>query len=547
MRTVSFIFRSSLTICLLMILFSTTYAQVTVQCNSCAGTGTYAGSTAYCNTIQIPGQFIPVNSNAPWELIYEEEFDDPDLHFDVEWDSPYNMTQEPTAYNNYDDAYLYSCIRRNNLEFGSSVIGTNTETWVNLKTKYEPGSVCDWVEFDANLQPIVHQTTRDYTLPQLNTKAIYGPGKFEIHCKVPQISGQWPAFWLYENDGGVHTGQEIDVFEIKQDAMHANCSIDPNCTNPEYTTVSQAGKRMMMTTHSNPLLLAEPCTPQMCYINSEPFSNGWHTFTLVWDENYMQWFMDGNLVFERTRMSYYSPGNYTYKELTFPSPKIGMEIKIGSIVWTDENMLYINGSGQNICGSPIAPNDFLVDYVRVWKRGCNNQPRTLKYDYDPITFYDANDAIVQAGTIDFSATSPAWEVNSNQVLKVGAINEIKIVNFEAKLGCDFTATINNCDELVYGRKAEAGDESSEIKQEKTTPLFSISPNPSSTTIKLKSQSIVRKANIEIFDMLGKRVFFVNQEILKDTELNITSLNQGVYLLRISNDAGFLETHQIVKN
>lgn len=536
----SILFRKLSLLLLMLVSNMLMNAQITTGCNACAKGATIKEETGYCEVTGLTGYFVPPPNNASWELIFDEEFDGTPLDFDNIWDSPFHMTSVE------DTSQWYTCYMRDNLAFGSSYAGNNLLHWINLQTQYEPGTVCDWVEF-INNQAITHQITRDYTMPWLKTIPVFGPGKFEIHCKIPAVSGQWPAFWLYENDGGVHHGQELDIFEIKQDKPVGNQCLpdeDAGCDNPPFVLASDAGKRMMMTTHADPLTPGDnkSCTTQMCYLNSESLSNGWHTYSIDWDENYIKWYMDGNLVNEINRF-YYSPLTMnTIKDLTFPSPKVKMQIIISSVVWATQVAYYTNIA---YCGAPSTPNDFLVDYLRVWKRGCNNDPKTLRFDYDPVIFYDPNDAVVKAGSVDFSSNSPTWKVFNNQILKVGAQDEIKIVNFEAHLGSDFQATIEHCNEFDYGRSVQYQDE---INYRNTVAHnLVLAPNPALGSFKIVAEKPVENASVLIYDLRGVKISETFYPMLSAADISLEEMSAGFYFVRVvSKSDQFLETHRLIK-
>ena len=63
--------------------------------------------------------------------------------------------------------------------------------------------------------------------------------------------------------------------------------------------------------------------------------------------------------------------------------------------------------------------------------------------------------------------------------------------------------------------------------------FSLSPNPASSelVIRLPGQE---KTTVEVFDVLGKRVF-ANSGMLQEQTISVSSWNRGVYIIRVSTD------------
>lgn len=74
--------------------------------------------------------------------------------------------------------------------------------------------------------------------------------------------------------------------------------------------------------------------------------------------------------------------------------------------------------------------------------------------------------------------------------------------------------------------------------------FKMSPNPGSSMVNLKVPSRHSNFDVEVYDVLGKRIFarsFANSEGI----MNVSNWNNGVYLVRISND-DFSQTKRFVK-
>ncbi|MBC3847122.1 T9SS type A sorting domain-containing protein [Winogradskyella echinorum] len=64
--------------------------------------------------------------------------------------------------------------------------------------------------------------------------------------------------------------------------------------------------------------------------------------------------------------------------------------------------------------------------------------------------------------------------------------------------------------------------------------FTISPNPSKNKLNIKLSSEKDDLKIEVFDVLGKRVY--KGEISKlESSINVANWKSGVYLVRVFND------------
>jgi len=74
--------------------------------------------------------------------------------------------------------------------------------------------------------------------------------------------------------------------------------------------------------------------------------------------------------------------------------------------------------------------------------------------------------------------------------------------------------------------------------------FSISPNPGIAKLNLKLSRLNISANLEIFDVLGKKIYG-NRLIDITTSIDVSKWNSGVYLVRVSTDRG-VQTKRFVK-
>ncbi|MFC0604175.1 T9SS type A sorting domain-containing protein [Winogradskyella pulchriflava] len=64
--------------------------------------------------------------------------------------------------------------------------------------------------------------------------------------------------------------------------------------------------------------------------------------------------------------------------------------------------------------------------------------------------------------------------------------------------------------------------------------FTISPNPAKTKLNIKLASADEDVKVEVFDVLGKRVYKGEMTQL-DSSINVSNWKSGVYLVRVFND------------
>ena len=73
--------------------------------------------------------------------------------------------------------------------------------------------------------------------------------------------------------------------------------------------------------------------------------------------------------------------------------------------------------------------------------------------------------------------------------------------------------------------------------------FIASPNPTSGILNLSGKNI---ANVVAFDVLGKQVFSRDYSSLSNVEMNLSSLNNGVYMVKVTNTQGNSSTIKVIK-
>jgi hypothetical protein len=75
--------------------------------------------------------------------------------------------------------------------------------------------------------------------------------------------------------------------------------------------------------------------------------------------------------------------------------------------------------------------------------------------------------------------------------------------------------------------------------------FSMSPNPATSNLKIVLPSNLQNASIEIFDMLGRKIFDKKMINTHFSIINVAVWNSGVYLVKVSNNSSTL-TKRFIK-
>ncbi|MCU0435318.1 MAG: family 16 glycosylhydrolase [Bacteroidia bacterium] len=498
-------------------------------CSLCVGTPP-AQQHSYCPATTYVG-VAPTNPSGNYSLIFEDQFNGTDLNNNV-WERDGNLMGTDHA-----------CLKEENVTIANG--------YCYITTKSEPGCTCNIVH--SWVPPnIEYGATRNYTTGGITSKMLFGPGRFEVRCKVPWIMGVWPAFWLL--GGQSHesaTYQEIDVFEMIQDDPASGCSYNNGCNDPQgqgYQLPDDASKRIISTYHYFDGIggYDNRCQYQKCYNTGVQLNNDFHIYALEWDADELRWYFDGILIAQEKR--FFTQYNVAYyKQTNFPNPLAPMHIKVGT-----GPKHYTPMNNMQVCQTltSVLPSDFIVDYVRVYVK-CSNSATTLCYPNDPATQYitEPNEAIY-GGIITFSPTCQQWPVNSGEKLMVLA-NSISVKNFRANPGSRvILRALPNCSYTYYAsRIAQEGDTDSSSQNQFNiiNSNLAILPNPSDGNFKL---SFLNKTEgnltISIFDINGRRVYsktstFSTGQVSMDFDSALTS---GIYLLRIEETG---ETVRFVVN
>lgn len=213
-------------------------------------------------------------------------------------------------------------------------IVSNGELKLRVKNEVEEHDyVVDW----STNPPISNTRTFNYTSAEIHSRFLFGEGRYEIKCKIPDGNGGfWPAFWMYGASGLM--SNEIDVFEYWD-----------NDWNKWRTNAWKNG--------------------DMCQFDKVTGLAGtsYLTYVLQWDRHNMLWWRDD----EGTIRNY-------PRWLTLLGQPIGCNVPSGNKVL---NTLYpsvppIASSiianlalrPQDILNTSIFPADMVVDYIRFYRR-----------------------------------------------------------------------------------------------------------------------------------------------------------------------------------
>lgn len=173
---------------------------------------------------------------------------------------------------------------------------------------------------------------KNYTSSKILTrgKKTFKFGRIDFRAKLPIGQGIWPAFWMLPQDnvyGGWPKSGELDIME----------------------NIGHQPARTYGTLHFGP----GPGSTQLGRfydLSSGTFNDGFHVFSIEWQQNSIKWLVDGNVYSSYTNADF-GTNNYPFNENFF----LIMNLAVGG----------------NWPGSPNAstyfPQWLIVDYVRVYQ------------------------------------------------------------------------------------------------------------------------------------------------------------------------------------
>ena len=196
------------------------------------------------------------------------------------------------------------------------------------------------------------QAVRGMSSARLNTrgKAAWLYGKFEIHAKLPQGQGTWPAIWMLpEKDryGAWAASGEIDILEAVN--LGVPCE---KCTGGRENTILGTlhfGGKWPKNLHKG----EEVAFPEV-------LDGNFHTYVIEWYRDRIIWQVDGRTYAER-KMSEWSTIGSTTPGAPFDQPfYLIFNLAIGGKLAESRGVGGVRLDGY--------PKRMEIDWVRVWQK-----------------------------------------------------------------------------------------------------------------------------------------------------------------------------------
>ncbi len=220
-------------------------------------------------------------------------------------------------------------------------------------------------------------------------------GRIEMRARIPTGGGMWPAFWMLPRDAvyGVWAASgEIDIMEASNSTTSVGGTIHYGGSWPNNTYSGGSYS-----------------------LGGANFADDFHIYAIEWEPDAIRWYVDGVLFFTRTSSQWYSdaaPAN--------PRAPFDQDFYIILNAAVGGNYTGCTSSG---CVTASFPQEFLVDYVRVYEDIANTPPIVT------ITA-PGSGGILPPGDITINATASDPD---------GSIARVEFYNGFAYLGEDITA------------------------------------------------------------------------------------------------------------
>lgn len=238
---------------------------------------------------------IPCNDQA-WVLKFEDNFDRKELG-SQNWGIPYQGVLAGFDFSNNGSKTWYantgstpSLPPSNNITIENGVLKLIAR---KENTPIDGKYVVNW----GTTPPTKDSSSFQYSAAWVDSKEMFGYGKYEARIKIPTTKGIWPAFWLF--NGNDNHRYEIDIFEFWNET---------NCLNR--FKKNRISKNPHFTIHGDSInRTSSQCATDMypCYGNwgnsKIDYGKDFHVYGLEWDYYKIVWYIDGEIVHSLYRFS----------------------------------------------------------------------------------------------------------------------------------------------------------------------------------------------------------------------------------------------------
>jgi beta-glucanase (GH16 family) len=345
--------------------------------------------------------------NNPWVLVFEDNFNGNTLDLS-KWNPKIGVTRD------FDFIRQKAWHLPENLEVSNGTLKILSK---KPTTPYIGTFITNWNPYTTKTENF------EYTTGELSTNQQFSFGKFEARIKIPKGKGFWPAYWLI---GGNPCYNEIDIFEFwSTDGSNYN---QANLSKKHYMAAFYDYQN-----NGN----IDGCSTNYTGVD---FSQDFHIFTLIWENDKIEWYVDG--VLKRTNHHFttilgqpagcvFPAGDYI-REQIYPIDPMSIVLNVA-----------IESGNANSKAGYVAPDNTTpfpsqmeVDWVRYYKRlPCSNDNITFTNTSNLPAFTDAS-TITTTGTVTVKSTDNiTFKINDKVILNP---------DFKVELGGKFEIDLYDC-------------------------------------------------------------------------------------------------------
>lgn len=211
---------------------------------------------AQSNADPIDQEDEPVEEEKEWQLVWSDEFDLDELD-DEKWSYQYGTGAEEGLNGWGNNERQYYTDRKENIHIEDGML--------HITARQE------------NFEGMNYTSARIRTID----KGDWAYGRIEVRAKLPLGQGIWPAIWMLPTDeifGGWPKSGEIDIMEMvghEPATIHGTVHYGPDWPNNEFTGASYS-------------------------LDEGFFADDFHIFSIEWEQNQINWFVDGDQFFSVT-------------------------------------------------------------------------------------------------------------------------------------------------------------------------------------------------------------------------------------------------------
>ncbi len=316
---------------------------------------------------------LPSTVTGNYNLVFQDEFSDGQIDA-TKWQTQYRWG--PNIIINNEDQYYVDQL--NDQTIGWEPFSFNNDI-LTIQGDHKPAGF-------ENFFP-----EQEYFSGVLTSVENFTYGYYEVRAKLPAGKGLWPAFWLLNSFEGNPPVREIDIMEFTGGDRTAIFN------NYHYSELSENNPNNSNDPNWDPIRCHKVNTRQ---VHPDDFTSTFHTFGVEWTENFVAWYIDGELqqiveddncdgILSANEFNN-KKDNYSGSFVSDQTMYILLNLAIGS------TNLGTGGDGPPDSNTSF-PAHFEIDYVRVYQKTTEEVTNSIAWNQVPTSIVNGVNTI----TIDY--------------------------------------------------------------------------------------------------------------------------------------------------